>query len=105
MPHLTPEREKKIREKIHQFYATQHEGILQPEIIESSTEWLTNLVLNLVSQELTHALAKKDEEYSDIFAWLLGEKGDFPNLAEKPHYRFRTKLREMLSTLNLTNQK
>lgn len=40
---------------------------------------------------------KVEAKYADIFAWLLGERGDFPNLAEKPHYRFRTELRERLS--------
>lgn len=38
-------------------------------------------------------------EYDEIFKWLLGESGDFPNLSEKSHYSFRTELRERLSAL------
>lgn len=39
------------------------------------------------------------KEYTAIFAWLLGEKGDFPDLSQKPHYSFRTELRQRLSHL------
>lgn len=39
--------------------------------------------------KISSTLAQRDEEYAEIFKWLLGEKGDFPDLSQKPHYSFR----------------
>lgn len=33
----------------------------------------------------------------DIFDWLLGEKGDFPDLSQKAHYSFRKELRKKIA--------
>ncbi len=50
-------------------------------------------------------LEEIENKYKDIFDWLLGQNGDFPNLAEKPHYSFRTELRERLSRLTRLKEK
>lgn len=39
------------------------------------------------------------ERYQPIFDWLFGMNGDFPNLSEPPHYRFRTELQKRLTAL------
>ncbi len=46
-------------------------------------------------------IAARDERLVEIFQWLLGELGDFPDLSTKPHYRFRSELREKLKTVGL----
>lgn len=57
-------------------------------------------------QEIDEALAERQsceemvEMYDEIFKWLLGEKGDFPDLSQKPHYSFRTELRAKLTQPN-----
>jgi len=53
-------------------------------------------VQDLIAQAKEQGKRERDKEYKPIFEWLCGERGDFPNLAEKPHYRFRTELREKL---------
>lgn len=52
-----------------------------------------------IRSEISLAVAGERERYAEIFAWLLGEGGDFPDLSQKPHYSFRTELRKKLSTL------
>lgn len=42
-----------------------------------------------MTQEIKTTLAELD----DIFQWLFGRGGDFPDLSQKPHYAFRTELR------------
>lgn len=58
---------------------------------------------DFINQAIEEALKSRDkkliERYQDIFSWLLGENGEFPNLSQKPHYRFRTELRERLKKL------
>lgn len=66
-----------------------------PKYVDRQEDWLR--------AALTTYGAKEREKYDEIFAWLLGEKGDFPNLAEKPHYRFRTELRARLAALPQTD--
>ena len=44
-------------------------------------------------------------EYNRIFGWLLGNYGDFPDLSKKPHYSFRTELREKLEALKASPTK
>lgn len=51
------------------------------------------------------AVNKRDKKYQKIFDWLYGLDGDFPDLSQKPHYRFRTELRERLARLSLPKEK
>lgn len=55
--------------------------------------------IDLIRQEICKAEEGKKKEYAEIFAWLLGEKGDFPDFSQKPHYSFRTELRKKLEAL------
>ena len=41
------------------------------------------------------------KQYDGIYARLLGENGDFPDLSQKPHYKFRTELRERIAKIKL----
>ena len=52
-------------------------------------EWIRSLLL--AHEE------KVQRGYDEIFSWLLGEKGDFPDLSTKPRYKFRPELRERLA--------
>lgn len=64
-------------------------------------------VLKKIATTLTDEMYKERvawETYQDtvesIFDWLHGENGEFPDLSQKPHYRFRSQLRQMRKMLN-----
>lgn len=56
-----------------------------------------------IDSKIDEASARTAEEqerkYEEIFKWLMGEKGDFPDLSKKPHYSFRKELRKKLSAI------
>ena len=52
-----------------------------------------------IDRLISLVVEQEKEKYKEIFEWLLGEKGDFPDLSQKPHYSFRTELRERLKGL------
>jgi hypothetical protein len=54
---------------------------------------------NLIAQEINKARSQLEEQYNDIFMWLLGEKGDFPESIPGKRYGFRTELRAKLAAL------
>lgn len=56
-----------------------------------------------ISQVEQSAIERTRKTYDPIFKWLLGENGRFPDLSQRPHYSFRSELRERLKSL-LTNQ-
>ena len=64
-----------------------------------SDSYLEDLIkiYNQVERRKVEELEKK---YKDIFLWLSGENGDFSDLSQKPHYSFRTELRERLKSLS-----
>lgn len=112
MPHLNPktmnqdttkslelgqmyERVKPLVEKMKAKYPQDLEG-LEPAL----TSDIAEIVLEVLAAETLKAREEVEQKYADIFAWLLGEKGDFPNVTDKPHYSFRTELRKRLSTLS-----
>ncbi len=59
----------------------------------------------IISETIQKTLEEVKKDYDPIFKWLLGENGDFPDLSEKPHYKFRTELRDRLAHLKETNTK
>lgn len=61
-----------------------------------------NLVDTLIQHAVEAAREAERERHSSIYKWLLGESGEFPNLAEKPHYSFRTELRKRIEALTPT---
>jgi hypothetical protein len=46
---------------------------------------------------------KAEKLYAPIFDWLYGVNGEFPDLSQKPHYRFRTELRKRLDAARKPN--
>lgn len=68
-------------------------------------EWeaLERAVQHLIDRGVAAEKEDKITQYEEIFSWLLGENGNFPDLSQKPHYSFRSELRKRLST-NSTNQ-
>lgn len=58
-------------------------------------------LLVFIESEISRALLERDKKYKKIFDWLLGIKGDFPDLSRPPHYKFRSELRVMLEKSGL----
>lgn len=56
-------------------------------------------IIHFIHQEISLTEKWKVKQYEDIFKWLLGENGEFPNVMDKPHYAFRTELRRRLTSL------
>ena len=99
----TPEQliEEKRKDLVNDVYIGIHlEGLKQVihfDVVVNSVEQSLYDIFLLGQQDGERRVEAK---YKEIFDWLLGLNGDFPNLAEKPHYRFRTELRERLSSLS-----
>ena len=56
--------------------------------------------LAFLKNEISLAVKERDKQYKEIFNWLDGSKGDdFPDLSQKPHYRFRSEMRRRLEAL------
>ncbi len=88
MPHLTPEREKRKYNSIWQVLNARND-------IESKYKTIEGLVDGLLSQEVAHSLAKRDEEVREVVEKVRDTVGFDEETAT-----------EILSTLNLTdNQK
>ncbi len=56
-------------------------------------------IKSFIRSVLEKSRQEQRNKYDSIFKWLLGENGDFPDLSQKPHYKFRTELREKLASL------
>lgn len=54
----------------------------------------------LLTSSYQAGVEARDVQYKGIFDWLHGLSGDFPDLSQKPHYCFRTELRERLQALS-----
>lgn len=62
-------------------------------------EDITDDVKSFIRQELARQKEEDRKKYDQIFKWLLGKNGDFPDLSQKPHYSFRTELRKRLDAV------
>ncbi len=60
---------------------------------------MTDYWLSIVASEKERAVSERESAYQEVFEWLLGEKGGFPDLSQKPHYSFRTELRKKLQLI------
>lgn len=64
---------------------------------------LKPLVREFIEQEkqISHnlALSQVEKKYQSIFAWLLGEEGDFPESEPGKRYGFRSELRKRLAII------
>ena len=58
---------------------------------EYELEQLTKTLTEIDKQ----AREEEGKKYSEIFKWLLGESGDFPQSEKGKRYGFRTELREI----------
>ncbi len=48
---------------------------------------------------------RAEKKYADIFSWLQGTNGEFPDLSQKPHYSFRAELRSRLEKARTSSDK
>lgn len=87
---------------VENFWETGHGQAVATRMGEHYKEALSRMFIDMLTT-FAHTIREEEfEKYDDIFAWLLGEHGEFPDLSQKPHYRFRTELRERIKHLRPT---
>ncbi|MES2216647.1 MAG: hypothetical protein V4481_05135 [Patescibacteria group bacterium] len=61
-------------------------------------------IKSFIQEELERARGEErkriEKKYKDIFDWLHGLNGEFPDLSQKPHYRFRSELDKKIKDIN-----
>ncbi len=79
---------------------------IQEKLLEFRKKWQENFfysttpnsIVSFIDDALTsidqQAREEERKKVEDVISWLLGENGDFPDLSQKPHYKFRTELRK-----------
>ncbi len=86
---------KEFREKFGTMQLTHPNG---PDVVSLQKDVQSFLRQSLIEAKAEGA-REREKKYADIFSWLQGLNGDFPDLSQKPHYSFRTELRKRLASI------
>lgn len=101
---LSREVEERFRQAFHTFlHKDDHPRTYEickdflAEELERQREEFLNQKANVHDQEVRKQAFKEVDD--QIIKWLRGLDGDFPDLSQNPHYKFRTELRERWEAL------
>lgn len=93
---MTTQDTAKVREQIIKLIGlerTQLGQLILANLDDFQSDWSSTIdAIMLIVEEV-------EQQYDDIFSWLLGENGDFPISEKGKRYNWRSELRQRLSTL------